>query len=97
MAALFYLSCSLLMPHFVYILQSEKDGRYYIGETHDIGGRVAFHNAGLQRSTRSRIPFKLLYVEQWPNRGEALKREKEIKNYKGGRSFKKLLEGSSPA
>ena len=85
------------MPHYVYILQSEKDNRYYIGETHDIDARLAFHDAGLQRSTRGRIPFKLVYFEEFANRHEALKREKEIKGYKGGRSFKKLLEGSSPA
>ena len=85
------------MPHFVYILQSEKDSRYYIGETHDIETRLRFHNAGLQRSTRNRIPFKLVYFETVSDRATALKREKEIKGYKGGRSFKKLLEGSSPA
>ena len=84
------------MAHFVYILQSEKDCRYYIGETHDVTARVAFHNAGLQRSTRSRTPFKLVHVEEFTNREEALKREKQIKGYKGGNSFKKLIEGSSP-
>jgi len=85
------------MAHFVYILQSEKDGRYYIGETHDVAARLRFHNAGLQRSTRSRTPFKLVHVEEFTNREEALKREKQLKAYKGGNSFKKLIEGSSPA
>ena len=85
------------MPHYVYILQSEKDDRDYIGETHDVELRLAFHNAGLQRSTKHRIPFKLVYKEELPDRTTALTREKEIKGYKGGNSFKKLLEGSSPA
>ena len=85
------------MPHYVYILQSEKDGGYYVGETHDVASRLAFHNAGLQRSTCSRIPFRLVYTEEFPDRHAALKREKEIKRYKGGNSFKRLIEGSGPA
>ena len=85
------------MPHFVYILQSLKDSRYYIGETHDVEARVLFHNSGLQRSTKSRIPFKLVLSEEYPDRTTALKREKEIKSWKGGIKFKKLIEGCSPA
>jgi putative endonuclease len=65
------------MSHFVYILQSEKDGRYYIGETRDVVARLAFHNAGLQRSTKGRIPFRLVYQEQHTDRLAALKRELE--------------------
>ena len=85
------------MPHYLYILQSEKDGRYYIGETHDVKARLAFHNAGLQRSTSRRIPFRLIHVEEFADRKLALMREKQIKGFKGGNSFKKLIEGSSPA
>jgi len=32
------------MPHYVYILQSLKDNRYYIGETSNTDERVLFHN-----------------------------------------------------
>ena len=85
------------MAHYVYILQSLKDGKYYIGETADIDSRLAFHNAGLQRSTRHRIPFKLVLSEEYPDRKSALIREKEIKSWKGGNKFKALFEGSSPA
>jgi putative endonuclease len=81
------------MSHFVYILQSLKDGKYYIGETSDVIKRLLFHNNGLQRSTRSRIPFVIVYTEEFPDRIEALKREKQIKSYKGGAAFQKLLRG----
>ena len=83
--------------YYVYILQSEKDNRCYIGSTSDVHERLKFHNAGLQRSTRYRIPFRLVYVEELPDKPAALKREKEIKGYKGGNSFKKLIQGCSPA
>jgi putative endonuclease len=81
------------MAHYVYILQSQKDKGYYIGETKDIESRLIFHNKGLQRSTRSRIPFRVVFIEEYINRSIALKREKEIKSWKGGFAFKKLIEG----
>ena len=80
-------------PYFVYILQSQKDGRYYIGSTRDVEARLIFHNNGLQRSTKSRIPLVLVYSETFTNKLDALKREKQMKAYKGGNAFKKLLDG----
>ena len=81
------------MPHYVYILQSLKDNRYYIGETSNADERVLFHNSGRQRSTRNRIPFRLILVEEYPNKKEALKREKQIKSWKGGQAFQNLIGG----
>ena len=81
------------MAYFVYILWSEKDAKYYIGSTQDVKKRLAFHNAGLQRSTKSRIPFILIYAEECPDKHAALIREKQIKSYKGGQAFKSLISG----
>jgi putative endonuclease len=75
------------MAYFVYILQSLKDGKYYIGFTSDLQKRLIFHNAGKQRSTRNRIPLKLVYSESFFSKSEALKREKYIKSLKGGQGF----------
>ena len=83
----------MMEPYFVYILRSQKDGRYYIGSTRDVEARLIFHNNGLQRSTKSRIPLILVYSETFTNKLDALKREKQIKAYKGGNAFKKLLDG----
>jgi putative endonuclease len=85
------------MPQFVYILQSLKDFKYYIGETADVEARLKFHNEGLQRSTRNRRPFKVILIEVYSDRASALRREKEIKSWKGGIKFKKLIEFSGPA
>jgi putative endonuclease len=79
--------------YWVYILKSEKDNRYYIGSSSNVDARLKFHNAGLQRSTKNRIPFKLIYSELLPNKTEALKREKQIKSWKGGNAFQKLIQG----
>lgn len=70
-----------------------KDGRYYIGSTVNVQARLHYHNAGLQRSTRHRIPFILVYSEKLPSKTLALQREKQIKAYKGGEAFKRLIAG----
>ena len=85
------------MKHYLYILQSLKDHKYYIGETTDVDRRLIFHNSGRQRSTRHRIPFKVVLTETFETRKEALKREKQIKSWKGGEALKRLIEGRSPA
>ncbi len=84
------------MSYYVYILRSLKDGRYYIGSTSDVNARLNFHNAGKQRSTKHRIPFELVYQEELIDKTTALKREKQIKNYKGGEAFKHLLRDVAP-
>ena len=81
------------MPHYVYILQSLKDHKYYIGETHDVEARLLFHNSGKQRSTKHRTPFRIILFEQFDNRSLALARERQIKSWKGGSAFKQLING----
>ena len=79
--------------YYVYILRSFKDSKYYIGSTSNVENRLAFHNAGRQRSTRRRIPFVLVHLESFPEKSQAVKREKQIKSYKGGDAFKRLVSG----
>ncbi len=81
------------MPYYVYIILSLKDNGYYIGSTSNVSARLQFHNAGLQRSTKARIPFKLILIEEYLTKVDALKRETQIKSWKGGEAFKKLIEG----
>ena len=68
--------------YYVYILQSEKDKRYYIGQTKDIKKRFARHMKGEVISTRNRRPLKIVYSEECSSRREAMNREKYIKSLK---------------
>lgn len=64
---------------FVYILRC-SDGTLYTGVTLDLDRRCRQHNAGTaSRYTRSRLPAKLVYREEQPGQGMALKREASVK------------------
>ncbi len=79
------------MSFFVYIIQSEKDQRFYIGSTGNLEERLKKHNCNGVKSTKFRGPWRLVYKEFFKTRIEATKREKEMKSYKGGNAFKKLI------
>ena len=65
--------------NFTYILEC-SDGTYYCGWTNDIIKRLKSHNAGTGCIyTRSRFPVKLVYLEEFATRKEAMSREYEIK------------------
>jgi len=64
---------------YVYILKSKKDNNFYIGSTNDLKRRINEHNAGLVFSTKSRVPFELVYYEAYKSESDARRREKNLK------------------
>jgi putative endonuclease len=80
---------------YIYILKSLKGRKYYFGSTSNVGARLECHNKGLQRSTKNRTPFILIYSEDPPSKTEVQKREKQIQNYKGYDAFKWLMSSDS--
>jgi putative endonuclease len=83
------------MGYYVYILQSEKDSSYYIGSTPDVNWRLVRHNLGWSRSTKRKIPWKVVYTECYATKHEALVREKEIKRKKSKKYIERLIRGGS--
>ena len=80
------------MPyHYVYVLRSSKDRRFYVGITSDPAGRLLQHNEGLVSSTKERGPFELIYWEGCLNRSDAAQREKYLKTAWGKRYIKSRL------
>lgn len=80
------------MAYWVYILWSDKLNRYYVGSTSDVHRRLKEHNFGKSGYTKKGIPWQLIYQEPSETRKTAWQREMEIKRYKGGVQFKKLVE-----
>jgi putative endonuclease len=76
----------------VYILQSQKDEKFYAGYTKNIQKRIEEHNSGKVRSTKERRPFKLIYWEGCVNQQDAIKREKYLKTAWGKRYLKGRLK-----
>jgi putative endonuclease len=81
-----------LEKFFLYVLQSQKDRRYYVGITKDIEARLDQHNRGAGKSTRSSRPWRLVHTEEYNSRSEAAKREKYIKAQKSRFYIESLIE-----
>ena len=77
--------------YYTYIIQSQKNSRFYIGSCHDIDIRIERHNAGATPSTKSGRPWKLVYSESYETNSEALKREREIKSKKSRKYIEFLI------
>ena len=58
-----------------------SDGSLYTGYTTNVGKRLDTHNRGKgAKFTRSRLPCKLVYVEVYTSKQEAMNREWHIKH-----------------
>jgi putative endonuclease len=77
---------------FVYILYSAKIDRYYIGTTEDLQWRLERHNNGWGKYTKRGIPWTIVYFEQFKNKSDAFKREREIKNKKSKKYIEDIIK-----
>jgi putative endonuclease len=80
---------------YVYVIRSEKDGRFYVGMCTDLERRLREHNAGKTFSTKGYRPWALVFVEEYGSRTEARNREKFLKGGSGKELIKKKWSGSS--
>ena len=69
--------------YYTYVLQSEKDKKFYTGYTKNLKLRFKQHNQGRVFSTKNRRPLKLIYYEVCLNQQDATHREKYLKTYLG--------------
>ena len=76
---------------YVYVLQSKKDNHFYVGWTNNLQRRFLAHQNGEVRSTKYRLPMKLVYYETCVNREDAQKRERYLKTAWGKRYLKNRL------
>ena len=76
----------------VYILESEKNGKYYIGSTDNIDRRIHEHNLGKVTSTRNMKPWKVRVFVECINLNEARKSEYRLKKYKRKDILNKVIK-----
>ena len=77
--------------YYIYLLESEKSGIWYIGLSINPEQRLKQHNLGKSKFTSSHIPWKLLYSEKAGDLKEARRLEKYYKSAAGKRKLKKIL------
>ena len=78
--------------YYTYVLQSEKDGKKYIGYTKNLNLRFEQHQNGKVESTKHRRPLQLIYFEACLNQNDSIRREKYFKTHYGKMFLKKRLK-----
>ncbi|SDL50510.1 putative endonuclease [Siphonobacter aquaeclarae] len=74
---------------YMYILEC-SDGSYYVGSTCHLERRLAQHQNGEGANyTKSRLPVKLVYFEEFPDVAQAFYREKQVQGW--GRKKREAL------
>ena len=77
---------------YVYILQSERNGSYYIGSTDNVERRISEHQNGIVKSTRNLRPFILKFFMEYDSLTEARKAEYKLKSYKSRKIVEQIIE-----
>jgi putative endonuclease len=83
------------MNFFVYILQAD-DGFYYTGQTSDIEARLKQHQQGRVTATSYRSGWRVMHVEEFSSRVEAMRRERQIKARKSRKYIERLIATAAP-
>ena len=74
-------------------MQSERNGKYYIGFSEGPGRRVEEHNRGEVKATRYARPWRLVYAEECADATSARKREYQLKAMKSRAYLEALIGG----
>ncbi len=82
--------------YYVYIMTNKPGGTLYVGVTNDLPVRTAQHKQGLADSFTKRYKLdKLVYYEVFDDIRDAIKREKQLKEWK--RAWKiRLIKTENP-
>ncbi|PJE59765.1 MAG: endonuclease [Candidatus Portnoybacteria bacterium CG10_big_fil_rev_8_21_14_0_10_44_7] len=75
----------------LYIIKSLNKNYHYVGITNNLKRRVKQHNAGLNTSTKSYRPFKIVHTEIFSNYKEARIREKFLKSGPGRKFIRETI------
>lgn len=76
---------------YIYILQSQKNGRYYIGSTENIERRLSEHQRGKTVSLKKLLPVKLVFSKKYATMLDARHMEKKMKKFKSRRVIERII------
>jgi len=79
---------------FLYILESARLDRYYIGVTHDVQTRLHFHNTFPKGWTSRGRPWRLVFQKEFANAEIARYWETWLKQQKSRRIIQDIIAGT---
>jgi predicted GIY-YIG superfamily endonuclease len=78
--------------YYCYILLSSKSHIFYFGSTNDLESRLKLHNSGEVKSTKSYLPWKLVWYGVFATEKEARDFERYLKTGSGKAfAYKRLV------
>ena len=80
--------------HYVYVLWSKTQKKFYIGYTADLGRRLQEHKRESDRTIQRLGGAELIFYEAFLKEGDARRREEYLKTTKGKKTLKLMLQGS---
>ena len=75
----------------VYVLQSLRDGRFYVGSTTALPARWRHHQGGFTHSTKRFGPCKIVLTQEYPTLEEARYVEQRLKKMKRKDYIEKMV------
>lgn len=81
--------------YYIYALYSKDDDKIYIGQTCNVELRLSQHNAkrGRHYTANAKGKWQIIYIETVESKKDALKREKQLKSYRGRQFIKTHIPG----
>ena len=81
----------------VYAIYSKSSEKIYIGQTIDIADRIKQHNSKSDDhvgkfTAQNKGPWVAIYKEEFTTRSEALKRERQLKSFRGREFVRSLIK-----
>jgi len=67
---------------YLYLIESETSGRYYIGQTDDLQRRLVDHSGHRKKFTNGKGPWRLIGYKSFHSRSEAIMEERRLKRAK---------------
>lgn len=68
--------------NYTYIIESERNNKWYIGHTINPLNRVKEHNSGQTKSTKNKGTWKLIFIREFDTKLEANQFELKLKRLK---------------
>ena len=76
---------------YVYILESLRDGRYYIGSTENLKQRLQHHSRGATPTTRRFGKIQLAFAQKYPTLHDARIVERKLKKLRRKDYIRKII------